>query len=184
MTAMEPGQAGSQTLARLFDITQDILQAQEIGTALFSIARGLSELFSFKCVSIVASDVPGGDLSRRVLLGFSEETVRERLGEHVARADILKLLSPDFEVVRSAFIFLRRATRAGNTGFSSTICHAMLSVPTLRVGTNATHWPWSWPIAKDRCSDTFPSIVPTTVAFQRTKRSGRCSCSLIWWVSH
>ena len=103
MTISENEEVGSKTLARLFDITQDILQAQEIGDALLSIARGLSDLFGFKCVSIVASDVPGGELSRRVLLGFSDEIVRNRLGEHVPRAGILKLLSPDFEVVPNCF---------------------------------------------------------------------------------
>ena len=92
-----------RTLQRLFEITQDILQASEIGSALNSIASGLGELFGFKYVSIVASDVPGGELYRRVLIGFSEELNRKRIGENVPRAGIVKMLTPEHEVVPHCF---------------------------------------------------------------------------------
>jgi len=99
-----PESAGDgRTLQRLFEITQDILQAPEIGSALNSIAAGLGELFGFKYVSIVASDAPGGELYRRVLLGFSEELSRVRLGENVPRDGIVKMLTPEHEVVPSCF---------------------------------------------------------------------------------
>jgi signal transduction histidine kinase len=89
----------SRVLQRLFEITQDILQAQDAGAALESIARGLSDVYGFKYVSIVASDRPGGEMYRRVIIGFPEHIVRERLGEHIPRSAIVQLLLPEFEVV-------------------------------------------------------------------------------------
>lgn len=89
----------SRVLERLFEITQDILQAQAAGPALESIARGLSDLYGFKYVSIVASDKPGGEMHRRVIIGFPEEAARERLGEHIPRDAMMELLLPEFEVV-------------------------------------------------------------------------------------
>lgn len=89
----------SRVLERLFEITQDILQAQAAGPALESIARGLSDLYGFKYVSIVATDKPGGEMYRRVIIGFPEEAVKERLGEHIPRDAMVELLLPEFEVV-------------------------------------------------------------------------------------
>lgn len=89
----------SRVLQRLFEITQDILQAQTARPALESIARGLSELYRFKYVSIVASDKPGGEMYRHVITGFPEEAIKERLGEHIPRDAMVELLLPEFEVV-------------------------------------------------------------------------------------
>lgn len=92
-----------RTLQRLFEITQDILQAQDIVLALDSIARGLSELYGFKYVSIVASDEPGGEMFRRVIIGFDPEQIKKRLGEHIPRSAMVELLLPDFEVMPRCF---------------------------------------------------------------------------------
>ncbi len=89
----------SRVLERLFEITQDILQAQTARPALESIARGLSELYGFKYVSIVASDKPGGEMYRHVIIGFPDQAIRERLGEHIPRDAMVELLVPEFEVV-------------------------------------------------------------------------------------
>jgi len=89
----------SRVLQRLFEITQDILQAQAAGPALESIARGLSDLYGFKYVSIVASDKPGGEMYRRVIIGFPQDAVEKRLGEHIPREAMMDLLQPEFEVV-------------------------------------------------------------------------------------
>ncbi len=101
-TAREESHEG-RALQRLFEITQDIRQAEDIGPALDSIARGLSELYGWRYVSIVASDAPGGDMSRRVIIGFPYETIKERLGEHVPREAIKQLLRPEYEVVPHCF---------------------------------------------------------------------------------
>jgi signal transduction histidine kinase len=90
-------------LQRLLGITYEILHASEIGPALESIARAVSELFGFKYVTIVAADAPGGDLYRRILFGFPETIVRERLGEYVDRASLMKILPPDSEVLPYCF---------------------------------------------------------------------------------
>ena len=86
-------------LQRLFEITQDILQAHEIGPALDSIARGLGALYGFRYVSIVASEQPGGEMFRQVIIGFDPQTVRDRLGEHIPRNALVQLLLPEFEVI-------------------------------------------------------------------------------------
>jgi signal transduction histidine kinase len=101
-TVREDSREG-RTLQRLFEITRDILQAQDIAPALDSIARGLSELYGWRYVSIVASDAPGGDMYRRVIIGFPEESVAGRLGEHIPRDAITQLLRPEYEVVPHCF---------------------------------------------------------------------------------
>ena len=91
------------TLQRLFEITRDILQSQDLLPALDSIARGLSELYGFRYVSIVASDRPGGEMYRRIITGFPYETIKDRLGEHIPREEITDLLRPEYEVVPHCF---------------------------------------------------------------------------------
>lgn len=97
------GSHESRTLARLFEITQDILQSQEIDPALDSIARGLSELYGFRYVSIVASDARDGEMYRRIIIGFDPAQVRNRLGEHIPRSALVQLLLPEFEVMPRCF---------------------------------------------------------------------------------
>lgn len=99
----EPADSDNSTLKRLLEITHDILQAQELGSALESIAAGVADLFGFKYVTIVASDLPGGELSRRVLLGYSGDVRDKRIGEHVPRSDILEALDPEYEVFENCF---------------------------------------------------------------------------------
>lgn len=92
------------TLKRLLEITHDILQAQELERALYSIAQGVGDLFGFRLVSIVASDLPGGEMFRRVLIGYKNEDEQNRhLGEHVPRADILEALDKKYEVFENCF---------------------------------------------------------------------------------
>jgi signal transduction histidine kinase len=90
-------------LQRLLGITYEILHAQEIAPALESISRAVAELFGFKYVTIVAADAPGGELYRRVLLGFPDEVIRERLGEHIDRSSVLEILPPESEVLPYCF---------------------------------------------------------------------------------
>lgn len=93
----------SRTLQRLFEITQDILQARELDPALLSIAHGIGDVFGFKYVSIVAGENPGDEWHRRVLIGFPEDVVRSRIGEHIPTADIPQLLLPEFEVFPNCY---------------------------------------------------------------------------------
>ena len=90
-------------LQRLLGITYEILHAQDISPALDSIAHAVRELFGFRYVTIVAADAPGGELHRRVLLGFPEKVINERLGEHIERADVLKILPAESEVLPYCF---------------------------------------------------------------------------------
>lgn len=95
--------ASGDLLERLLAITHDILQAQDVTAPVETIARSVSTLFGFRYVTIVAADEPGGDLYRRVLLGFAPEVIRERMGERIAREDIKTLLLPEFEVLPNCF---------------------------------------------------------------------------------
>ena len=90
-------------LQRLLGITYEILHASEISPALESIARAVVELFGFKYVTIVAADAPGGELYRRVLLGFPENIIRERLGEYIDRAAVMEILPAESEVLPYCF---------------------------------------------------------------------------------
>ncbi|HEY5340456.1 MAG TPA: HAMP domain-containing sensor histidine kinase [Candidatus Aquilonibacter sp.] len=90
-------------LQRLLGITYEILHPQEILSALESIARAVAELFGFTYVTIVAADAPGGDLFRRVLFGFPENVVRERLGEYIDRASVMEILPTESEVLPYCF---------------------------------------------------------------------------------
>lgn len=90
-------------LARLLGITYEILHAAEIAPALESISRAVADLFGFKYVTIVAADAPGGELYRRVLLGFPDDVIRERLGEHIDRNSVMQILPAESEVLPYCF---------------------------------------------------------------------------------
>jgi signal transduction histidine kinase len=98
-----PATGDGGLLQRLLGITYEILHSQEISPALESIARAVSEIFGFKYVTIVAADAPGGELYRRVLLGFPEPIIHERLGEHIEREAVLEILPPESEVLPYCF---------------------------------------------------------------------------------
>ena len=99
----KPATGDGELLARLLGITYEILHAQEIAPALEVIARAVAELFGFKYVTITAADAPGGELYRRVLFGFPEEIIAERMGEHIDRAAIMDVLRPESEVLPYCF---------------------------------------------------------------------------------
>ncbi len=99
----KPATGDNELLARLLGITYEILHAQEIAPALEVIARSVAELFGFKYVTITAADAPGGELYRRVLFGFPEEIVRDRLGEHIERTSIMEVLRPESEILPYCF---------------------------------------------------------------------------------
>ncbi len=98
-----PATGDGGLLQRLLGITYEILHAQEISPALESIARAVSEFFGFKYVTIVAADAPGGELYRRVLLGFPAAIIRERLGEHIERTAVMEILPTESEVLPYCF---------------------------------------------------------------------------------
>ena len=80
------GRPGPVTeLERLFEITRDVLEAPTLDAALASLARGVQELFGWRFVSMVAAEEPDGTLKRRVMLGYPDEIVKERLHENVDR---------------------------------------------------------------------------------------------------
>ncbi|HVA27558.1 MAG TPA: HAMP domain-containing sensor histidine kinase [Candidatus Baltobacteraceae bacterium] len=98
-----PATGDGGLLARLLYITYEILHAEEISHALEPIARSVAEVFGFKYVTIVAADAPGGELYRRVLLGFDDAIVKERLGEHIDRVAIMGILPPESEILPYCF---------------------------------------------------------------------------------
>ena len=89
---------------RVLEITRDILRLRELDLALESIARGVADLFGFRYVTIVLADgEQTGEMSRRVLLGYDESTQAQRKNERVAKADILAVLTPSYEVFENAY---------------------------------------------------------------------------------
>jgi len=89
---------------RVLEITRDILRLRELDLALESIARGVTDLFGFRYVTIVLADGNlTGEMSRRVMLGYTDETVRARKNERVGKSDILSVLAPHYEVFENAY---------------------------------------------------------------------------------
>jgi nitrogen-specific signal transduction histidine kinase len=93
----------NELLQRLLAITHDILRAHDLAPAVETIARGFADVFGWRYVTIVASDEPGGELRRRVLLGYPPEIVESRLGEIVPKDEISAILLPEYEVFPNCY---------------------------------------------------------------------------------
>ncbi|HEY8314114.1 MAG TPA: bifunctional diguanylate cyclase/phosphodiesterase [Candidatus Baltobacteraceae bacterium] len=92
-------------LERLFEITRDVLSAESLDAALYSLARGVHELFGFRWVSMVAADEPDGQLRRRVLFGYEEAVARERLNEPVERVEVERLMASATRFFEDCYFF-------------------------------------------------------------------------------
>src|SRR6202011_3227196 len=89
---------------RVLEITRDILRLRELDLALESISRGVADLFGFRYVTIVLADGnQTGEMTRRVLLGYSGEVTNERENERVRKDAILAVLAPHYEVFENAY---------------------------------------------------------------------------------
>ena len=99
-----PRMPAERRFERVLEITRDILRLRELDLALESIARGVSDLFGFTYVTIVLADGnQTGEMTRRVMLGYDDDAVRERKNERVSKAEILSVLAPNYEVFDNAF---------------------------------------------------------------------------------
>lgn len=107
MHASGPFAAGPQIaeLERLFDVTRDVLEAPTLDAALHSLARGVQELFGWRFVTMVAAEEPNGELRRRVMLGFSEETTAQRLHERVDREAFNDMLTQAVRLFEDCYFF-------------------------------------------------------------------------------
>jgi diguanylate cyclase (GGDEF)-like protein len=91
-------------LESVLEITRDILRAPDLDFALESIARGVADVFGFRCVTIVIAEADSDDVMlRRVMHGFAAETVLERKNEVVSRRAMLELLEKRFESAENCF---------------------------------------------------------------------------------
>src|ERR1700760_2998773 len=88
---------GERRLESVLAITRDILRAPDLDFALESIARGVADVFGFKYVTIVIAEDDSDVMLRRVMHGFTTDTVLERKNEVVSRAAMLSLLEKRFE---------------------------------------------------------------------------------------
>jgi diguanylate cyclase (GGDEF)-like protein len=89
---------------RVLEVTRDILRLHELDPALESIARAVRDLFGYKYVTIVLGDnTESGEMTRRVLLGYTGDPFEERKNEIIKKSDILAVLDPKFEVFENAF---------------------------------------------------------------------------------
>jgi diguanylate cyclase (GGDEF)-like protein len=98
--------AGSVTdLERLFEITRDVLGAPSLDAALTSLARGIQDLFGWQYVTMVAAEEPNGELRRRVLLGYPQEIVDQRLYERIDREAFDKMLEQAVRFFEDCYFF-------------------------------------------------------------------------------
>lgn len=88
---------------RIVAITRDILSVRGLEPALESIALAVRDLYGFRYVTIVAADESGGDMVRRVMLGWNDDVVAARKYERIVRADIIGILNPACEVVKNGY---------------------------------------------------------------------------------
>jgi diguanylate cyclase (GGDEF)-like protein len=98
--------AGSVTeLERLFEITRDVLGAPSLDAALTSLARGVQDLFGWRFVTMVAAEEPNGELRRRVLLGYPEDVIAQRLNETVDRDAFNQMLEKAVRFFEDCYFF-------------------------------------------------------------------------------
>jgi diguanylate cyclase (GGDEF)-like protein len=98
--------AGSVTeLERLFEITRDVLGATSLDAALTSLARGVQDLFGWRCVTMVAAEEPNGELRRRVMLGWPEEITRQRLNESIDHSAFNGMLTKAVRFFEDCYFF-------------------------------------------------------------------------------
>ncbi len=98
--------AGSVTeLERLFEITRDVLGAPSLDAALTSLARGVQEIFGWRYVTMVAAEEPNGELRRRVLLGYSDDIVSQRLYESIDRDAFNGMLAEAVRFFEDCYFF-------------------------------------------------------------------------------
>jgi diguanylate cyclase (GGDEF)-like protein len=98
--------AGSVTeLERLFEITRDVLGAPSLDAALTSLARGVQEIFGWRFVTMVAAEEPNGELRRRVLLGYGDDVIAERLYERIDRDAFSSMLSEAVRFFEDCYFF-------------------------------------------------------------------------------
>ena len=94
---------GERRLESVLAITRDILRAPDLDFALESIARGVAEVFGFRYVTIVIAEDDSDIMLRRVMHGFTPETIIARKNEEVSRAALLALLDHRFESAENCF---------------------------------------------------------------------------------
>ena len=98
--------AGSVTeLERLFEITRDVLGAPSLDAALTSLARGVQDIFGWRYVTMVAAEEPNGELRRRVMLGYSEDVVAQRLYENIDRDAFDSMLQQAVRFFEDCYFF-------------------------------------------------------------------------------
>ena len=98
--------AGSVTeLERLFEITRDVLGAPSLDAALTSLARGIQDLFGWQYVTMVAAEEPNGELRRRVLLGYPQDIVEQRLYERIDRDAFTQMLGQAVRFFEDCYFF-------------------------------------------------------------------------------
>ncbi|HZZ66007.1 MAG TPA: EAL domain-containing protein, partial [Candidatus Baltobacteraceae bacterium] len=90
---------------RLFEITREVLSAPSLDAALTSLARGVQEIFGWRYVTMVAAEEPDGELRRRVLLGYPEHIVTQRLYESIDREAFTGMLAQAVRFFEDCYFF-------------------------------------------------------------------------------
>ncbi len=103
--AFQRGAGSVSELERLFEITRDVLGAPSLDAALTSLARGVQDLFGWRYVTMVAAEEPNGELRRRVLLGYPDAVVEQRLYERIDREAFDEMLSQAVRFFEDCYFF-------------------------------------------------------------------------------
>ncbi|MFN2449467.1 MAG: putative bifunctional diguanylate cyclase/phosphodiesterase [Candidatus Baltobacteraceae bacterium] len=92
-------------LERLFEITRDVLGAPSLDAALMSLAHGVQDLFGWRYVTMVAAEEPNGELRRRVMLGYPDSVVEQRLYEAIDREAFDRMLQQAVRFFEDCYFF-------------------------------------------------------------------------------
>lgn len=103
--AFQRGAGSVNELERLFEITRDVLGAPSLDAALASLARGVQDLFGWRYVTMVAAEEPNGELRRRILLGYPEHVVEQRLYERIDREAFDEMLQGAVRFFEDCYFF-------------------------------------------------------------------------------
>src|SRR5665213_2259887 len=132
--AIRSRRVGERRLESVLAITRDILRAPDLDFALESIAAGVAEVFGFQSVTIVIAEDDSDVMVRRVMYGFTPETIIERKNEEVSRAAMLALLEKRFESAKNCYYLPLNPRRTGRTPSTPAACRAMPREPRRSLG--------------------------------------------------
>jgi len=109
----------ARSLARIYELTTDLLDVQDISTFLVRVAESVKELFGFSLVSISIVDDVRELFTDHILVGYSPEDQEaiHKMEEHFTKEEIMQDFREDCRVSRIAYYVPFEKQPSGVNGF-------------------------------------------------------------------